>query len=68
MRSFVVTLTVSALWAILGALLDGSRWHGANGGAAGGAWWWDTFHRHAWLARPAALPASHPLARLTRSA
>jgi hypothetical protein len=65
-----VVLIVTALWVVLGAVLSGCTSRQATGTrpvAAGEAWLWESLDCHARLARDAALPASHPLARLSRS-
>ena len=61
---FVAVMIVTALWIVLGAVLHGGSELARTPG--GEAWWWEASDRSASPARyTAALPSSHPLARLT---
>jgi hypothetical protein len=66
-KVLVVVLVLTALWMVLGAVLGGCSSRRAArelDGVAGEAWLWESLDRHARLAGAAALPASHPLARI----
>jgi hypothetical protein len=68
-KTLAVVMIVTALWMVLGAVLSGCSSRSVAGGrpgVQGEAWLWEALDRHARLARDAALPASHPLARLGR--
>ena len=70
MKIFVVVMVVTALWLVLGAVLSGCSSRPVGGdrrGWTGEAWLWESLDRHTRLTCDAALPASHPLARLGRS-